>query len=135
LTFTALGLSPTLDQKSELLLAGNDRHRTADVPCRKPTLKGALGEHRKSRYRSGETLQFFCSKLLEHEQITDESASRFCDDYYPGFRSALEACCEIWSVANDRLLLSRALADKVADDHETGRNANSDSQVISGGGS
>ena len=51
------------------------------------------------------------------------AAGRLGNDDHPGLGRALEACGKVRRIAHHRLLLCRPFADKVADDHKAGGDA------------
>src|SRR4249919_2434186 len=94
------------------------------MPCRKPTVDGAFGQHCKDGRRARYALEALRAKLLQYEEITNEEPGRLGNGHHARFGGTLKARRKIWSVADNRLLLRRPLADKIADDHKARCNTN-----------
>ena len=93
------------------------------MPCREPAFERALAEHCKDGRRARYALEALRAKLLQHEEIADEAPGRLGNDHHARLGRTLKARRKIGRVADNRLLLCRPLADKIADDHKAGGNA------------
>src|SRR6516164_7225081 len=78
--------------------------------------------------RLGETLHRLPAEGAQPEQVADQAAGGAGEDDLPGFRQSLQACGEVWGLADHRLLLRRALADQIADDDKPGGDADADGE-------
>jgi hypothetical protein len=79
--------------------------------------------------RLGEALEALGTEVSELEQATDQPR----DDDLAGFRKRLQASREVGRLTDHDLLLSRALADQVADHNEPGRDADPGRERPAGG--
>jgi hypothetical protein len=85
--------------------------------------------------RLGKPLCCLPAEIGEPEQIADQAAGGAGKDDLPGFRQSLKARGEVGGLADDRLLLRRALADQIADDHQPGGDADADGEPLRSTGS
>jgi hypothetical protein len=57
---------------------------------------------------SGDALEIFGPKVFKLEDINEKPARSFGNYHGVRLSNPLQACCEIWRLADDRLLLSPA---------------------------
>ena len=80
--------------------------------------------------RLGKALDRLPAEVAQPEQIANEAAGDASEDDLPGFGKSLQACGEVWGLADHRLLLRRAFADQIADDDKPGGNADADGEPL-----
>jgi len=97
-------------------------------------LEAALGHgdalDREGLDRLGEALHHLAAELAQPEQVADQTAGGAGEDDLAGLRKRLQARRKVGGLANDRLLLRRALADQIADDDKPGGNADADGEPL-----
>jgi hypothetical protein len=81
--------------------AAFDRSRSQDSP---------------SPDRTSYPLQFLGAEVVQVEKIAEQFSRALGDDNHVRLGNALEARCEVWGLADDRLLLGRSSPNQVADD-------------------
>ena len=74
------------------------------------------------------------AEVAQPETIAEQPPRRRRDDDAVRFGEALQPGGEIGRVADDRLLLRRALAHEIADDDEAGRDADAHGELLAGAG-
>jgi hypothetical protein len=119
LPLATLGLAPALEQQRQLLIAADDRRHPARPARGEPALERPFAQHQVSRLRLAHALEGLRLEGAQREQVADELAGEFADDHRARLGHGLQARGEVGGVADDRLLPGRALADQIADNHET----------------
>src|SRR5690242_11858383 len=90
-----------------------------------PVLRAAGAEHLIGAQGIGKALQRMWRDFFELEKPTHQAPSHLTDDDGSRGRYLLQPRRQVRSLADDGLLLRRALSDEVADDDEPGRDADS----------
>ena len=80
----------------------------------------------------GEAFEVKGAEIGQLEQPTYEPAGRLADNNTARRRERLQSCREVWCVADNRLLLSYARADHLADHDQTGRDADPGRERLTG---
>ena len=71
-------------------------------------------------HRRGDALDLDGAEVAALEEIADQPARARGDNDRPRLGQGLQASREVWGLADDRLLLSRAFADQIADHYQPG---------------
>ena len=87
-----------------------------------PTLDRARAPHHPGRHRP-QPLEIARSKLLQLEQIANQSPCGFPDDHPIRLGNSLEAGGQVRRFTHDRALLRTLRPDQVADDNQPGCDA------------
>ena len=90
---------------------------------------GARTQHLPSRNRRGDALHFDGAEIAVLEEIADQPARAGGDDDRVRLGQGLQPGGEVRRLADDRLLLRRAFADQIADDHQPGGDADAGLQL------
>ena len=122
LPLAVLGLLPAIEQQGDLLLAPDQRREPGRARL-EPALDRARPGDPPHRHRVGEALQHLRPEILEFERAADQPPRRGSDQDRVGLRQRLQPGRQVGRLADDRLLLGRAFADQVADDHHPGGDA------------
>ena len=90
------------------------------MQCFEPALDGTRTQSPPSPHRLGDPLDLDSAEIAVFEKIAEQPASTRSDDDRLRFGQGLEPRREVRSFTDNRLLLGRAFADQVADDHQSG---------------
>ena len=122
LALAVLRPPPAVEQQGDLLLPP-DQGRQAGRAGLEPAFDRAPPDDAPGRHRVGETLQHLRPEIVEFEPAADQPPRGGPDHDRIGSRQGLQPGREVGRVADDRLLLGRALADQVADHDQPGGNS------------
>jgi hypothetical protein len=132
LPLAVLDLLPAIEQQGDLLLAP-DQQREPGRARLEPALDRSRPGDPPHRHRVGEALQHLRPEILEFERAADQPPRRGSDQDRVGLRQRLQPGRQVGRLADDRLLLGGAFADKVADDHHSGGDADPRRQGLADG--
>ena len=123
LAVALLGPLPALEQKSDLMLAADQRRQARPMQRLEPAFGGAFPDHAPSLHRTGKALQSMQAEVGKIEQARRSAAG--CGRRSPRSRlgQGLQPRREVRGVADHRLLARRAFTDQLADDHRAGGDA------------
>src|SRR5215831_2642456 len=93
------------------------------MQCLEPALDTAWTRHLPNRHGAGDALHFDGTEIVILEEIADQPTRARGNDDGVRLGQGLQPRGEVRCFADDRLLLRRALADQIADDHEPGGDA------------
>ena len=117
-----LGPRPAPQQQLDLLLAADQRGQRRSRATLRIGSRRRSAQHLPSRHRLGEALHLDGAEIAVLEEIADQPPRARGDDDRVRLGQGLQPGGEVRGFADDRLLLRRALADQIADDHQPGRN-------------
>ena len=120
LAVARLGARPAAQQQVDLLVAPDQPGQRRSAQCLEPARDGTRPQHLPGRHRPGDTLDLDGSEIAILEEIADQPARARGDKDGIWLGQGLQTGGEVRRFADDRLLLRRALADQIADDHQPG---------------
>ena len=120
LAVACLGPRPAAQQQVDLLVAADQRAQCRSAQGLEPALDDAGTQHLPSRHRRGDTFHLDGGKVAVLEESAEQPARARGDDDRVRLGQGLQTGGEVRRFADDRLFLRRALADQIADDHQTG---------------
>ena len=118
LAVAGLGALPAPQQKFDLLVAADQPAQRRAAQRLEPALHRARTQHLPSRHRRGDALDLDGAEIAVLEEIADQPARARGDDDRVRLGQGLQPGGEVRRFADDRLLLRRAFADQIADDHQ-----------------
>src|SRR5215471_19212640 len=127
--FAELCLLPAPQQEVELLVAANER-RGPRTQCLKAADDPALADHTPGRLWFGKTGERLRPEILDLEQGPDLSPGAVGNDQGAGPGQRLQAGGEVGRLADHASLLRGTRADQIANDDETGGDANPNVQRL-----
>ena len=107
-------------QQVDLLVAADQPGQRRSAQCLEPARDDARTQHLPSRHRRGDALDLDGAEIAVLEEIADQPARARGDDDRVRLGQGLQPGGEVRRFADDRLLLRRAFADQIADDHQPG---------------
>src|SRR5204863_2555130 len=119
-------------QKLELVLAADQRRQAVGVQGIEAALDRTRPQYLPSRHRLGDAAQSDGAEVATLEEATDQPPRRLADQQRVWLGHRLQPGGEVRRFADDATLLGRALADQVADDDQTGSDADPGSQARRG---
>jgi hypothetical protein len=120
LAVAGLGARPTAQQQVDLLVAANQRRERRSVQGLEPVGDRIRTQYLPRWHRRGDVLDLDRAEVAVLEEIADEPARSRGDDNGTGLGQRLQPGGEVRSLAHNRLLLNRAFADQITDDHQPG---------------
>jgi hypothetical protein len=132
LAFAILRQLPALDQQAEFVLAADKTGQPAAAHGFEAALGCRYPRDRPGLDRLGQTLDRVPAECLQPKQIADEPARGGADHHGARLGQGLQPRRQVRRLADHRLLLRGALADQIADHHETGRYAGANLQLVPG---
>ena len=124
-----LRLRPAAEQQLHLLVAA-DQRRGAGAQRLEPAERAVLGHDAPGALRLGKALERLRPEVRALEQRADLPARALGNHDGVGLGQRLQPGREVRRLADDRLLLRRAGADQVADDHQPGGDADAHLQAF-----
>ena len=124
--FTLLGLTPAAAQQLELLFAPDQRGERDLVLRLEPAFDRAFGYHLTSVDRFLKAFERNAAKLAVVEMAAGQPSCARRDHHRAGLRQRLQTGGEIRGFANDTALLRLARSGQIADDDQTGGDADAD---------
>jgi len=131
--FALLGLTPAAAQQLQFLLAPDQRGQPDLVLRVKPAFDRALGQHLPGADRFVKASERYAAKLAVVEVAGGEPPCARRDHDRAGLRQCLQAGGEIGGFADHTALLRLPRSGQIADDDETGGDADADLQANFGG--
>ena len=125
LALSFLGLGPAAHEKPDLLLAAHKRGEPARVKGVEPARLRALAHHRPDAHRPAGALELLRPELIELEQVAQQFPGVLGDDDAVRLGDSLQARGAIRRLADDGRLARIPRSEKIADDHDPGRDAHS----------
>ena len=113
-----LRLPPALEQQRELLIAADERGHARSAQRRETPLDGAGTTNPERALRAVEALERVISQIVQLEEPAQQPPRVLRNRDLAWRRQRLEARGKVGRLADDRLLLRRALADQLADDNQ-----------------
>ena len=120
LAVARLGARPAAQQQVDLLVAADQRGQRRSAQRLEPARDDARTQHLPGRHRRGDALDLDGAEIAVLEEIADQPARARGDDDRVRLGQGLQPGGEVRRLADDRLLLRRAFADQIADDHQPG---------------
>ena len=120
LAVAGFGARPSAQQQFDLLVAADQWGQCRSAQRLEPARDDARTQYLPSRHRCGDALDLDGAETADLEEIADQPARARGDDDRVRLGQGLQAGGEVGGFADDRLLLSRACADQVADHHQPG---------------
>src|SRR6516164_1491140 len=120
LTVSRLGAHPAPQQQVDFLLTPDQRGQGRAAQRLEAARDGARTQYLPSRHRRGDALDLDAAEIAALEEIADQPARARGDNDRPRLGQGLQTSREVWGLADDRLLLSRAFADQIADHYQPG---------------
>ena len=120
LAVSRLGARPAAQQQVDLLVAANQPGQRRSAQRLEPARDGARTQYLPGRHRRGDALDLDGAEIAVLEEIADQPARARGDDDRVRLGQGLQPGGEVRRLADDRLLLRRAFADQIADDHQPG---------------
>jgi hypothetical protein len=117
LAVAGLGARPAAQEQVDFLVAADQPGQCRSAQCLEPARDDARTQHLPSRHRPGDALHLDGAKIADLEEIADQPARARGDDDRVRLGQGLQTAGEVGRLADDRLLLRRALADQIADHH------------------
>ena len=121
LAISVLGPVPALQQHSQLVVTSDQRRQALSVEGLEAAVGGALALDPEGRDRLCEALDLGWTEVGQLEQRAHQPPGRLADDDGAGRGKGLQPGCEIRRLADHGALLRLALAHRLADHHEPGR--------------
>ena len=123
LAFAGLCLRPAPQQQFEFFFPPDKFRQAARVESLEAAFHRSRSQRRPGSHRPRDALEVLCPKVLKLEQIAHELAGAFGNHDAVRLRNALQARRKVRRLAYDGLLLRSARPDQVADDHQSGCDA------------
>src|SRR6516162_6321 len=120
LAVARLGARPAAQQYIELLVTADQQGQPRSAQGLEPARDPARTQYLPRRHRLGDALDLDGAQIAILEEIADQPARARRDHYGIRLGQGLQPGGEVRGFADDRLFLRRALADQIADDHQTG---------------
>ena len=118
------------DQVGALGLASDNAGQPRWMSCLEPALAFGHAKRRPCFDGLGKALDGVLAEVAQPETIAEQPPRR-CGHHDPtGLGEALQSCGQIGGVADDGLLLRRALAHEIAGDDESGRDSNAHGELF-----
>ena len=104
------GEPPAVEEQRQLLVAADERGRAGAVERLEPAFRRPLAGHAEAAHGRGKALDLGRAEVGELEEGAEQPPRRLGDDNRAGLGELLQAGGEVRRLADDRLLLGRALA-------------------------
>ncbi len=125
LTFSRLGQFPAIEEHAEFALPTDETGKRIAVRRCKAAFGSRLADYRPRGNRLCKAFQLMRSQMFEREKAANQLPRDGPNDDLPRRRELLQSGGEIGRFACHRCGIVATLADKIADHHVAGRDANS----------
>ena len=124
LAFAGLCPRPAPKKQFEFFFPPDQGGQTRRVQCLEAAFRRTRPQRRPGSHRPGDTLEVLRPEVLELEQIAEELPGAFGDDHRVRLGDPLQTRRKVRRLADDAALLRLSRSDQVADDDQSGGNAN-----------
>ena len=121
LAVTGLGTGQAAQQQVDLFVAADQPGLRRSTQRLEPARNDARAQYPPSPHWPGDALDLDGAEIAVVEEIANQPARARGNDDRVRFGQGLQTGGEVRRLTDDRLLLRRAFADQIADDHQPGR--------------
>jgi hypothetical protein len=93
------------------------------MQCFEPARNGARAQYLPDRHWRGDSSDRYSTEIAIFEEIPDQTARPVADHDGTGLGQGLQPSGEVGGFSDDRSLLCRSFTDQIADDHQSGGDA------------